>query len=170
MTVKKNDKNFIWEDHWAQSITRARHGEKEYLFAYVRRQHSYDDINMDGEGTWIGLVETPIYRMEVDNDEESPTYGDRVPLEYKTNYEDGHIEKQKVIKGHKYEYIYEATKINMDKFKKLYGTTIQGTTELLWLVGRKPYTCPYDKDFWTKTLEQVQTHILKQRSISVDKD
>lgn len=166
----KNKKNFSWDVHWAESIVRARRGDKEYLFAFVRVAHSYDDVDMRDAGMWVGLKEKPIYERVIDQDPDSDTYKQRIDREYATTYSDGHVEYNKVVQHHVYEYEFEANKINIDKFKKLYDTTIHGTTQLLWMVGRKQYSCPYPDDFWKSTIAQVQDHILKKRSINIDKD
>ncbi len=170
MVIKKNIKNFVWENYWAESICRTRRGNKEYLFAYVRVKHSYDDIEMNGEGMWVGMTPTPVYEMEIDKDQDSDTYRERVAVEIPTTYADGRVEMTKVTKGSRYAFEFEATKANVEKFKKLYDTTMHGTTELLWIVNTRPYTCHYPDDFWDSDLKSVQSHILKQRSIKIGKD
>lgn len=163
MTIKS--KAFKWEDYWAEAIYRKRFQNKDYLFAYIRRKHSYDDVKMDGEGSWVGLIEKPIHKMTVDKDEDSPTYGERVPETNAVHYQDGRIEQLPILKGTKFEYIYEANKKNIENFKKLYDNTIHGTTQLIWVLTSKNYSCEYPDDFWVSALKDVEDSIRKKRSI-----
>lgn len=161
-------KKFKFEEYWAETIQRKRFQNKEYLFAYIRRKHSYEDVNMEGEGQWIGLVEKHIHRMTVDKDEDSETYGQRVKATNDIYNQDGTVRKLPIIKGTKYEYTFEANKKNIEDFKKLYDDTIHGSTQLIWCLTSKNYTCEYPDDFWTSELKDVEDAIRKRRSIKID--
>lgn len=167
MTIRKS-KKFKFEDYWAESIQRKRYEGKDVIFAYVRRFHSYDDVNMENEGQWIGLNEKPIHQMTVDKDEDSDTYTQRIPLTNDVYAQDGTVTKIPVIRGTKYEYTFEANEKNIKDFKKLYRDTIHGTTCLTWCLNPKNYTCEYQDDFWVTELKDVEESLRKRRSIRTD--
>lgn len=166
---RKAKQDFSFDDHWAETIHRKQHDGKEYVYAYVRRKHSYEDVNMEGEGIWVGLVEKPIYKMKLDDDPESDTHGQRV-IDYNViEHQDGRVDKIPQIQKMIFGYTYEATSKNLELFKKLAGSTIQGTTQLVWdIVGGKSINCPFDEDFWVKTVGDVQRARLKTKSLFTD--
>lgn len=167
MAVRKS-KTFLFDEYWAETIQRRRFQNKEYLFAYVRRFHSYDDVNMEGEGQWIGLVEKPVYKMTVDKDEDSDTYGERVKETNDVYNQDGSVTKIPNVKSTRYEFTFEANKKNIIDFKKLYRDTIHGTTNLIWCMNPKNYTCEYPEDFWETDLKNVEDALRRKRSIRPD--
>lgn len=168
VTIRKTKQKFKFEDYWAESIQRKRYQGDDYLFAYVRRFHSYDDVNMESDGQWIGLVEKPIHQMVVDKDENSDTYTQRVPLTNDVFNQDGTVTKIPIIKGTKYGYTYKADKKNIENFKKLYRDTIHGTTDLIWCLNPKNYACEYEDDFWNSSLKEVDDALRKKRSLRPD--
>lgn len=123
---------------------------------------------MEGEGQWIGLVQKSIHQMTVDKDEDSETYGKRIKLTNDVHNQDGSVTKIPIIKGTKFEYTFEATPKNIIEFKKLYGDTIHGTTQLIWCLTSKNYTCEYPEDFWKSQLRDVEDAIRKRKSIRHD--
>lgn len=165
MVIKNTDKKFVWEQYWAETIQRKRFQNKDYLFAYIRRKHAYDDVNMEGEGQWIGLEQVPIHQMTIDKDENSDTQGQRIKATNDTFSQDGTVTKRPIIKGMKFEYIFEANKKNIENFKKLASDTIHGTTQLIWCLRSKNYNCEYPEDFWVSKLEDVEDAIRKKGSI-----
>lgn len=168
MPIKKTKQKFIFDDFWAQSIQRKRYQGEDYLFAYVRRYHSYDDVNMEGEGQWIGLEEKPIHKMVIDKDENSDTYMQRVPLTNDIFHQDGTVKRLPVTQGMKYGFTYKANPKNIADFKKLYRDTIHGTTNLTWCLNPKNYTCEYEEDFWNTPLKEVEDALRKKRSLRPD--
>lgn len=164
-------KKFNFDDYWAESIFRRDYEGGEYLFAYVRRKHSHDDINMEGEGTWIGLAEKPVYRMTLDKNEDSDTYNQRIPEVNEVEYQDGHIEKIPIQTGTKFDYTYKVNDTNIANFKKLFGHTIQGSTQLIWCTtNNKQLTCHYPDEFWTTAVSTVYDNYLKNKSINAKKE
>lgn len=145
-------------------ICRKRFQGRDHFFAYIKRKHSYDDVVMD-EGSWIGLKERPIPKMTIDKDENSDTYGQRVPEVNKVEYQDGSIRDIPITTGTKFEYTYPANDKNIEFFKKICGDTIHGTTQLVWCLTSKNYTCEYPEDFWTQEIKDVENAIRKRRSI-----
>jgi len=163
-------KKFNFDDYWAQAIYRKNYHDHDVLFAYVRRKHGYDDVNMEGEGKWIGVVDKPIYHMIVDKDEHSETYGQRIPQGDLIEFQDGHTENRKRLKGTAYEYIYKADTKTLADFKKLYDTTIHGTTNLIWCLSNKNYDCHDPKEFWTADIHDVQESINKRKRLTPSVD
>lgn len=160
-------KEFNFSDYWAEAIYKKAYEGGEYLFAYVRRKHGYDDVNMDGEGKWVGLQEKPVLRMTVDKDEESDTYGQRIPETNEVEYQDGTKKKIPIQTGTKYNYTYKIGSKTVTDFKKLYGHTVQGSTQLIWCTpNNKMLTCHYPDEFWDTAVSTVYDNYLKNKSVN----
>ena len=69
--------------YWAQYIVRTHSAGKDYLYALVRRRYSEDDIERDGVGKYIGVIEEERFPMVTDTDPESDTFGKRIKQEGK---------------------------------------------------------------------------------------
>ncbi len=162
MVIKK--KAIKWNDYWAETICRKKFQGKDHFFAYVKRMHSYDDVVMD-QGSWVGLVERPVTRMVLDKDEESDTYGKRVEEVNKVEYQDGTVKNIPVLLGTKFEYTFPVTPENIANFKKMCTDTIHGSTQLIWCLTSKNYSCEYPEDFWTNDIKDIEDAIRKRRSI-----
>lgn len=164
-------KDFKFDDHWAEAIYKKAYEGGEYLFAYVRRKHGYDDVNMEGEGKWVGLVEKPIYKMKIDEDEESDTYKQRIPDYNEVEYQDGRKTKIPIQTGTKFDYTFKVSPKTLTDFKKLYGHTIQGSTQLIWCTpNNKMLTCHYVDEFWDTPTSKVYDEYLKNKSINAKKE
>ena len=59
------------ESYWAQYIVRTHSAGKDYLYALVRRRYSEEDIERDGTGKYIGVIEEERFPMVTDTDPES---------------------------------------------------------------------------------------------------
>ncbi len=152
---------------WAQYIYKRSFEGKDFLFAYVRKYHGYDDVVMDGEGEWLGIEEVKIPRMAVDTDENSETYQQRVPKYNVIKYQDGHEEKIPEIIGTRFSYKYEDNEKNKTRFKKLVKDTLQGSTRFTWCLRNRNYDCPYEADFWKSNTKEVDDQITRKKSIYV---
>ena len=163
MVIKKQ--KFKFEDFWAETIQKIRFQNKEFLFANVRKKHGYDDINMEGEPQWVGLTEKPIYKKVLDVNPDSDTEGQRITQTNKYTNSQGEVEEVPILDRTTFEFTHEATKINIENFKKLYGSTIQGTTQLIWNMQSKNYNCEYPNDFWEVELKTVEDKLTQKRTI-----
>lgn len=152
---------------WAEHIYKKRFENKDYIFAYVRKFHSYDDVVMEGEGKWIGVEEKKIPRMVIDIDENSPTHGERIPKVNEVEYQDGHKEQIPEILGTRYGYTFEDNPNNIVKFKKLQRDTIHGSTKFVWCLTSKNISCKYPDDFWKSAIKDVEDIQNRSQSIYV---
>lgn len=159
-----------WEHLWAEVIYRKQLADKECLFAYVRKKFNDEDIVMDGAGQWIGLVEEPIYKMITDNDENSDTFGTRVPDKNVIHYQDGHTEEIPIKKGTRFKYTFTATPETIKNFKKLVGVNQAGDTKFIWsFSGGREISCPYPDEFWDVPIREVRDHDLRNQRVRADK-
>ena len=150
-------KAFKFEEHHAQRIVRASHGGHDYIMALVRRKYDDVDVEQAGPGEWIGNVEEPIYKMVRDNDEESTTYGKRIP---EPGTEPTRFRRK---------YTIEFNKESIADFKKLQGVTNYNKTELCYLWRDGSYTVEDENEFWTVPMKDIYARVvLGKQTVKVE--
>jgi hypothetical protein len=152
-------KAFNFNEYHAQRIVRASHGGKDYIMALVRRKYDEVDVEQTGPGEWIGNVEEPVYKMIRDNNEDSDTYGKRIP-------EPG-VEPTRFRR----KYTIEFNKESIDNFKKLQGVTNYNKTELCYLWRDGSYTVEDETEFWTVPQKDLYNRVvLGKQTVKVEID
>jgi len=142
-------KAFDFNEYHAQRIVRAFYGGVEYIAALVRKRYDDFDVEQTGPGEWIGVNTVPVYKMIRDNDENSETFGKRIP---EPNTEPTRFKRSYTIP------------FNADTakdFKKLQGSRSFNKTELTYLYRDGSFFVPNEEDFWTKSMKDLYAEVVQ---------
>lgn len=144
----KQKRPFNFDEYHAQRIIRVHFGGEDFIAALVRRRYDDFDVEQTGPGEWIGAETIPVFKMIRDNDEDSPTYGKRIP---EPNTEPTRFKRQYNIK-----FTPEAVK----NFKKLQGSRSFNKTELAYVYRDGSFFVPKEEDFWTKPMALLYDEVV----------
>ena len=147
--MPRKKKELSFNDYWGQQIFRLTKGNKDYLWALVRRKYGEDDIERKGIGTHVGVAEKQVYEMETDNDPESVTFGKRVPRRRIVYDTAGNPKEESLPIETRFAFIHEATPANILKYKKLVSnSSVFGFTQFYWVFNNRKVLCENENDFW----------------------
>jgi len=140
------------ESYWAQYIVRTHSAGKDYLYALVRRRYSEEDIERDGTGKYIGVVEEERFPMVTDTDPESDTFGKRIKQEDKES------------NGKKLKYTLEFNEKNIRDMKTMCGAIGDpfGETRFIWKFKERAIATDNVSNFWELDWEEAHKRFIER--------
>ncbi len=164
-------KKFNFNEYWGQQLFKVKQGNKDYIWALVRRKYGEDDIERKGMGKNIGVAEEEIYEMETDKDPDSETFGKRIPRKRIVYDTSGNSKEVPAPIERRFKFIHEANAKNIADYKKLVGyTTAFKGTQFYWVFQGRKVTCENPNDFWTLSVAEAKRVAIPQKvTIAPDK-
>lgn len=157
-------KKFDFKEHWGQQLFRAKQGNKDYLWALVRRQYGPNDVERKGEGKYIGVTEEEIYELETDKDPESTTFGQRVPRKKIVYDTAGNPKDVPMPIEKRFKFIHEVNAKNIADYKKLVGfSTAFKHTQFYWVFQGRKVHCENPDDFWRLSVSEAKKLAIPQK-------
>jgi len=140
------------ESYWAQYIVRTHSAGKDYLYALVRRRYSEEDIERDGTGKYIGVIEEERFPMVTDTDPESDTFGKRIKQEDKES------------NGKKLKYTLEFNEKNIRDMKTMCGAIGDpfGETRFIWKFKERAISTDNVSNFWELDWEEAHKRFIER--------
>ena len=140
------------ESYWAQYIVRTHSAGKDYLYALVRRRYSEEDIERDGTGKYIGVIEEERFPMVTDTDPESDTFGKRIKQEDKES------------NGKKLKYTLEFNEKNIRDMKTMCGAIGDpfGETRFIWKFKERAIATDNVSNFWELSWEEAHKRFIER--------
>lgn len=142
------------EELWAQQIFRYQDPSgQDFIAALVFKKFSDFDVEGKGPGQYIGIERKEVFDMVTDNDPDSDTYTQRIqkpdsePIRTVMRFTD------------------KATPANLEKYKKMAGTTSAGITELIWKFREGAFNCSDREAFWTTPMSEVYQSVVLNKTV-----
>lgn len=170
--VRKDKTGAIkYSELWSQQIFRSQVGEKQYIFALVKRKYGPQDVESTGPGEYIGIEQKPVYKMTTDTNPDSDTYNERVPEEQLTYTGSGQEVRVKIQTGTTWENTIEVSKKSLEDFRSTVGIMPKplGETQLYWILKEGKYVCNDINDFFEMDISDVRSALVKSKSLRTKK-
>lgn len=167
MIKKTKDGEIDFSRLWSQQIFRSQVGEKQYIFALVKRKYGPNDVETTGPGEYIGIEQKPTYKMTTDTNPDSETYNERVPEEQSTFSGSGQEIKVKIQTGTTWENNHEVSKKMLENYRSTVGNMPKplGETQLYWILKEGKYQANDINDFFEMDMKDVRETLVKSKSI-----